>query len=95
MVPNMRKNGAQYGGKIPEDPNLSHHVLKFVPANIAKLTLNGSELKQDPMPVLEKIPNLRILELLNAYMGTNLICSANGFLQLNSLMIGCLTELEE
>ena len=83
-------------GKIQEDSHLRHHVLKFVPANIAKLTFAGSELKQDPMAVLEKLPHLRILRLLwESYMGTKLICSANGFLQLDSLMISNLSELEE
>ncbi|XWS07707.1 hypothetical protein CRYUN_Cryun41cG0013000 [Craigia yunnanensis] len=83
-------------GKIQEDPHLRHHVLKFVPANIAKLTLYGSQLKQDPMVVLEKLPHLRILQLSNyTYMGTKLICSANGFLQLDSLEIHYLLALKE
>ncbi|XWS07708.1 hypothetical protein CRYUN_Cryun41cG0013100 [Craigia yunnanensis] len=82
--------------KIQEDPHPSHHVLKFVPANIAKLTLIGFELKQDPMAVLEKLPHLRILKLqLGSYTGTKLICSANGFLQLDSLVIDGLRGLEE
>ncbi|XWS07753.1 hypothetical protein CRYUN_Cryun41cG0017700 [Craigia yunnanensis] len=83
-------------GKIQEDPHLRHHVLKFVPTNIIKLILWGSELKQDPMVVLEKLPHLKILNLtLDAYTGTKLICSANGFLQLDSLVIGDLSKLEE
>ncbi|XWS07755.1 hypothetical protein CRYUN_Cryun41cG0017900 [Craigia yunnanensis] len=83
-------------GKIQEDPHLKHHVLKFVPANIVKLILWNSELKQDPMVVLEKLPHLRILKLCTiSYMGTKLICSANGFLQLDSLMIDRLIKLEE
>ncbi|XWS07756.1 hypothetical protein CRYUN_Cryun41cG0018000 [Craigia yunnanensis] len=83
-------------GKIQEDPHLKHHVLKFVPANIVKLILWNSELKQDPMVVLEKLPHLRILKLCTiSYMGTKLICSANGFFQLDSLMIDRLIKLEE
>ena len=83
-------------GKIQEDPHLRHHVLKFVPANIAQLNLWSSELKQDPMAVLEKLPHLRILRLrYNPYDGTKLICSANGFLQLDSLEISTLDDLEE
>ncbi|XWS07716.1 hypothetical protein CRYUN_Cryun41cG0014000 [Craigia yunnanensis] len=83
-------------GKIQEDQHSRHHVLKFVPANIARLSLYGSELKQDPMVVLEKLPHLRILQLMyNSYYGTKLICSANGFLQLDSLEIKFLQELEE
>ncbi|XVF23972.1 hypothetical protein REPUB_Repub13aG0086000 [Reevesia pubescens] len=84
-------------GKLEENPDLSHvHVLKFVPANIAKLTLWVSQMKQDPMPVLEKLPHLRVLNLLSrSYMGTRLVCSANGFLQLDYLYIVGLSKLEE
>ncbi|XWS07713.1 hypothetical protein CRYUN_Cryun41cG0013600 [Craigia yunnanensis] len=83
-------------GKIQEDSHPRYHVLKFVPVNITKLTLYGSELKQDPMTVLEKLPHLRILRLWsNSYTGTKLICSANGFFQLDSLEIEYLSELEE
>ncbi|XWS07712.1 hypothetical protein CRYUN_Cryun41cG0013500 [Craigia yunnanensis] len=83
-------------GKIQEDPHSSHHVLKFVPANIVKLTLWGTEVKRDPMDVLEKLPHLRSLRLWgDSYTGTKLICSANGFLQLDSLQVKHLLELEE
>ncbi|XVF23971.1 hypothetical protein REPUB_Repub13aG0085900 [Reevesia pubescens] len=83
-------------GKIQEDLQLSHHVLKFLPENVAKLTLMETEMKQDPMAVLEKLPHLRILRLwYNSYRGTKLICSANGFLQLDSLFIEGLSVLEE
>ncbi|XVF83608.1 hypothetical protein PTKIN_Ptkin16aG0503200 [Pterospermum kingtungense] len=80
-----------------EDPHSSHHhVLKFVPANIVKLTLRRSKLMQDPMAVLEKLPHLRFLALwTESYKGTKLICSANGFLQLDFLQIRHLSELEE
>ncbi|XVE69263.1 hypothetical protein DITRI_Ditri09bG0138400 [Diplodiscus trichospermus] len=48
------------------------------------------------MAVLEKLPHLRILRLWHgSYMGTKLICSANGFLQLDSLSIIALPKLEE
>ena len=70
--------------------------MKFVPENIVKLTLKGSKLKQDPMAVLEKLPHLRILKLYKeAYVGTKLICSVNGFLQLDYLWIAGIVELEE
>ena len=60
------------------------------------LTLLRFEVKHDPMAVLEKLPHLRILGLwLNSYTVTKLICSANGFLQLDSLEIGYLPNLEE
>ncbi|XVE99636.1 hypothetical protein REPUB_Repub03eG0216900 [Reevesia pubescens] len=83
-------------GKIQEDLHSNHHVLKFLPANIVKLTLWSTEMNQDPMAVLEKLRHLRILRLCYySYMGTKLICSANGFLQLDSLVINGLPELEE
>ncbi|XWS74916.1 hypothetical protein CRYUN_Cryun01aG0039500 [Craigia yunnanensis] len=82
-------------GKIQEDPHSRHHVLKFVPTNIAKLTLWESEVKHDPMAVLEKLPHLTILVLFKSYTGIKLICSANGFLQLDCLQIGNLPNLEE
>ncbi|XVF83762.1 hypothetical protein PTKIN_Ptkin16aG0518500 [Pterospermum kingtungense] len=84
-------------GKIKEDPRHDHHVLKFVPPNIVKLTLYRSEVKlQDPMVVLEKLPHLRVLCLfVDSYRGTKMKCSANGFPQLDSLWIRYLHELEE
>ncbi|XP_022747993.1 probable disease resistance protein At1g58602 [Durio zibethinus] len=83
-------------GKIEEDPQSRHHVLIFVPASIVKLTLWGSEVKQDPLAVLEKLPHLRTLRLWwNSYRGIKLICSANGFPQLDSLEFRSLSELEE
>ncbi|EOY17925.1 PREDICTED: putative disease resistance protein At1g50180 [Theobroma cacao] len=75
-------------GRIQEDPRSSHHVLKFLPTNICKLTLWESHINQDPMPVLEKLPHLRILCLgSSSYRGTKMSCSANGFPQLDSLHI--------
>ncbi|XVE99644.1 hypothetical protein REPUB_Repub03eG0217700 [Reevesia pubescens] len=83
-------------GKIQEDLHSNHHVLKFLPANIVKLTLWFTRMSQDPMAVLERLRHLRILRLGSvSYMGTKLICSANGFIQLDSLEIRYLPELEE
>ncbi|XVE99639.1 hypothetical protein REPUB_Repub03eG0217200 [Reevesia pubescens] len=83
-------------GKVQEDLHSNHHVLKFLPANIVKLTLWFTEMNQDPMAVLEKLRHLRILHLWDkSYRGTKLICSANGFLQLDSLSVIDLPELEE
>ncbi|XP_017984875.1 PREDICTED: probable disease resistance protein At1g58602 [Theobroma cacao] len=83
-------------GKIREDPHLSHHSLKILPANIAKLTLWECEMKQDPMAALGKLPHLRTLRLwTSSYKGTKLVCSANEFLQLDCLVIVALQELEK
>ncbi|EOY17928.1 Disease resistance protein RPP8 isoform 2 [Theobroma cacao] len=75
-------------GQIQEDTNSSHHVLEFLPTNICKLTLWSSCINEDPMPVLEKLPHLRILIFQSSsYTGTKMSCSVNGFPQLDSLEI--------
>ncbi|XP_021295567.1 putative disease resistance protein At1g50180 isoform X2 [Herrania umbratica] len=83
-------------GKIREDPHSSHHSLRYLPANIVKLTLWDCEMKQDPMAVLGKLPRLRTLCLwVCSYTGTKIVCSANEFLQLDCLEIWGLKDLEE
>ncbi|KAB2095770.1 hypothetical protein ES319_A01G062600v1 [Gossypium barbadense] len=48
------------------------------------------------MPTLEKLPNLRVLELYeNAFIGKEMVCSAPHFLKLESLTLKCLWNLEE
>ncbi|TYG51894.1 hypothetical protein ES288_D10G297500v1 [Gossypium darwinii] len=66
-------------GGIEDEPHPNGHVLKFLPSNIVKLTLVDCELSQDPMAVLEKLCHLRILYLKEAYIGSKMACSANGF----------------
>uniref|UniRef100_A0A2P2N158 Putative disease resistance protein At1g50180 n=1 Tax=Rhizophora mucronata TaxID=61149 RepID=A0A2P2N158_RHIMU len=64
--------------------------------NLAKLNLQGSELMEDPMTTLEKLPNLRILRLqMNSYLGKEMTCSNKGFPQLKSLYLYDLPNLEE
>ncbi|XP_073104125.1 disease resistance RPP8-like protein 3 isoform X2 [Elaeis guineensis] len=66
------------------------------PPNLTKLMLEGSTLEQDPMPVLEKLPNLRLLALRwGAYAGRSMSCSAGGFPRLQHLILSCLNDLEE
>ncbi|GFY94827.1 hypothetical protein Acr_10g0002120 [Actinidia rufa] len=48
---------------------------------------------EDPMPILEKLPQLTILELLN-YRVNKLVCTAGGFPQLKFLHIG-MCDVEE
>ncbi|XP_017235075.2 protein RECOGNITION OF PERONOSPORA PARASITICA 7 [Daucus carota subsp. sativus] len=63
---------------------------------ITKLKLWFSYLEKDPMPVLEKIPTLRYLDLeLNAYMGKEMTCSAIGFPKLIHLKLSNLSKLEK
>ncbi|KAB2010931.1 hypothetical protein ES319_D10G279300v1 [Gossypium barbadense] len=81
-------------GPIKEEPHPNGHVLKFLPLNIVKLTLFDCGLRQDPMAVLEKLCHLRILFLKGAYIGSKMVCSANGFPKLDYLLI-MLIMLEE
>ncbi|KAK6282822.1 hypothetical protein POUND7_016647 [Theobroma cacao] len=67
-----------------------------IPSNIAHISLDWARLSEDPLPTLEKLPNLRILELgRDAFLGEVMICSAQGFPMLNSLSIFLQANLEE
>ncbi|KAG8502570.1 hypothetical protein CXB51_000042 [Gossypium anomalum] len=58
--------------------------------------LSKCKLAEDPMPTLEKLPNLRVLELYeNAFIGKEMVCSAPHFPKLESLTLKCLGNLEE
>ncbi|CAL5378297.1 unnamed protein product [Camellia sinensis] len=47
------------------------------PPNLAKLRLWDTKLDEDPMPTLEKLPNLRSLSLgFNSYIGNEMVCSS-------------------
>jgi hypothetical protein len=74
--------------KLPED---IHVILP----NLEILYLERSYLADDPMPQLEKLPNLMILILHQAsYSGKKLICSTNGFFRLETLDIKDVKELQ-
>ncbi|KAM7486763.1 hypothetical protein LguiA_002772 [Lonicera macranthoides] len=63
-------------------------------ACLAKLTLESCELRADPMPTLEKLPNLRSLYLKwNAFVGNEIVCSQRGFPQLRILMFWRIRKL--
>lgn len=66
------------------------------PPNLTKLTLRWSQLEQDPMPTLEKLPNLCVLELLScSYDGDTITCYTKGFPCLESLKLSKLCRLAE
>ncbi|KAK8622310.1 hypothetical protein V6N13_117232 [Hibiscus sabdariffa] len=74
--------------KLPE----SHHF----PSSIAYIRFQYCKLEEDPMPTLEKLSSLRILELGDdAFMGKKLVTSAPYFPQLESLAFDWLRQLEE
>ncbi|OMO95295.1 Disease resistance protein [Corchorus capsularis] len=74
--------------KLPEPQHIS--------SNIASICFSLSELDEDPLPTLEKFPKLRVLELSEqAFTGSVMVCSAEGFPRLVSLSITSLENLEE
>ncbi|EOY13112.1 CC-NBS-LRR class disease resistance protein, putative [Theobroma cacao] len=75
-------------GKLPEYYHFS--------SNIAYIYLRRCKLEEDPMPTLEKLPNLRILKLeSNAFTGKKMVCSTECFTKLDSLSLVGLFYLEE
>ncbi|XP_058067577.1 probable disease resistance RPP8-like protein 4 [Magnolia sinica] len=88
---NLRLKKMYLMGKLEKLPESN----EFSP-NLTKLTLEDSELMEDPMATLEKLPNLRILRFHDySYVGKEMVCSAQGFPQLESLHVTGLPELEE
>ncbi|OMO92391.1 Disease resistance protein [Corchorus olitorius] len=74
--------------KLPQN----HHF----PSDMAYISLHGTFLEEDPMPTLEKLRNLKILNLEeNAFTGNKMVCSAQGFPKLDSLSLEKLYNLEE
>ncbi|OMO89046.1 NB-ARC domain-containing protein [Corchorus capsularis] len=70
-------------------------VVQKLPENLTEITLSMSGLLNDPMPYLEKLPNLRILELLaDSFIGKVMICSDGGFPLLRVLKLWKLKDLE-
>ncbi|XP_062091964.1 protein RECOGNITION OF PERONOSPORA PARASITICA 7-like [Humulus lupulus] len=69
-------------GKILDDLSL-----EILPESLTKLILKDSGLSTDPMPVLEKLPNLRYLRLHNSYNGSRMVCGGEGFPRLETLQL--------
>ncbi|KAF3434072.1 hypothetical protein FNV43_RR25175 [Rhamnella rubrinervis] len=84
-------------GRVSKEvDSIGCHILHCLPANLNKLVLYGTRLQQDPMPVLEKLSNLRCLKLKwYAYEGDELVCSAYGFPKLERLQFVDLFWLRE
>ncbi|KAL3738364.1 hypothetical protein ACJRO7_019832 [Eucalyptus globulus] len=67
-----------------------------LPQQLRKLVLLFSQLEEDPMPILEKLPHLVVLMLgYWAFSGKELVCSVGGFPQLKQLLFYRLDDLEE
>ncbi|XP_060964028.1 putative disease resistance protein At1g50180 [Cannabis sativa] len=70
--------------------------LQFLSTSLVKLTLEHTCIQQDPMAVLEQLPNLKLLQLHSfSYIGSKLVCSANGFPKLETLRLCHLQRLKE
>ncbi|TYI58267.1 hypothetical protein E1A91_D11G343700v1 [Gossypium mustelinum] len=67
----------------------------YFSSHLAYIQLSCCNLEKDPMPTLEKLPNLRILELEENFKGKEMFCSVQGFPRLESLNIGELCNFEE
>ncbi|XP_039059082.1 probable disease resistance RPP8-like protein 2 [Hibiscus syriacus] len=77
--------------EIRELPRYDHLSL-----NLAYIKLRRCNIGEDPMPTLEKLPNLKVLELhQQAFTGNVMFCSAQGFPKLESLSLADLNHLKE
>ncbi|KAL2329834.1 hypothetical protein Fmac_017415 [Flemingia macrophylla] len=65
------------------------------PPQLAKLTLWGCRLVEDPMVTLEKLPNLKFLNGWDMFVGQKIVYSQNGFPQLKVLVLSSLLNLNE
>ncbi|KAJ3670869.1 hypothetical protein LUZ60_008295 [Juncus effusus] len=85
----------------PIDPTLFPEVnlppnKDLFPPNLRKLKLSWIYLKDDPMPILELLPSLVVLQLGDyAYVGNKMSCSAGGFLRLQHMSIQRIPVLME
>ncbi|KAH9685358.1 NB-ARC domain-containing protein [Citrus sinensis] len=67
------------------------------PPNLIQLSLSNTELKEDPMPILENLPRLRVLKLKqNSYSGRKLACvGLSSFPELQVLHLKSMYWLDE
>ncbi|KAL0718647.1 hypothetical protein Bca4012_067970 [Brassica carinata] len=66
------------------------------PSRVTRLYLSNCCLEEDPMPILEKLSQLKELEFLpQCFSGKRMVCSAGGFPQLQRLSFIGLFEWEE
>ncbi|KAH7688998.1 P-loop containing nucleoside triphosphate hydrolase protein [Dioscorea alata] len=64
------------------------NAISEFPIYLTKIELCGSELKEDPMPKLEMLQHLVTVKFFaSVYFGKTMVCSAGGFLMLESLFI--------
>ncbi|KAH9802559.1 putative disease resistance protein [Citrus sinensis] len=79
-------------------PRLSKIVLAeyLFPHSLTHLSFSNTDLMDDPMPTLEKLPLLQVLKLKqNSYSGRKLTCGSYGFPNLKVLHLKSMLWLEE
>ncbi|GMN64606.1 hypothetical protein TIFTF001_033696 [Ficus carica] len=82
-------------GKIQNDLHSSHHM-QFMPPSLTKLVLSTSEIKQDGLVVLEKLQNLRFLQLGDySYAESQMVFFSHEFVKLETLKLIELHEIQE
>ncbi|GAY69561.1 hypothetical protein CUMW_288510, partial [Citrus unshiu] len=67
--------------KLVNESKLSRMVLSEYqfPPSLIQLSLSNTELMEDPMPMLERLPRLQVLKLKqNSYLGRKLACVGSG-----------------
>ncbi|XVE91740.1 hypothetical protein REPUB_Repub01dG0037100 [Reevesia pubescens] len=62
--------------------------------DLVRIRLKGSKLESNPIDVLQDLPNLLELQLVDAYTGNQLVFPAGKFQTLNILKLGSLNALE-
>ncbi|XP_048419853.1 probable disease resistance protein RF9 [Pyrus x bretschneideri] len=75
---------------------LDTSMIAEFPKNLTDLTLSGAFLSVDPMPMLEKLSNLKFLNFYsNSYTGIDMVCSTTGFPKLVVLKLWKLQNLTD
>lgn len=75
---------------------LDNSMIAKLPKNLTDLTLSGAFLSVDPMPMLEKLSNLKFLNFYsNSYTGIDMVCSTTGFPKLVVLKLWKLQNLTD
>ncbi|KAF2563964.1 hypothetical protein F2Q70_00018756 [Brassica cretica] len=76
---------------MPRLPDAQHF-----PSHLTTISLNGCPLTEDPIPVLEKLIHLKEISLqYRSFTGRRIVCSKDGFPQLQKLRFDGLNVLEE
>nr|BAG68915.1 utative disease resistance protein [Arabidopsis thaliana] len=76
-------------------PKLKKLPDKHLPSHLTAISLSNCGLEEDPMPTLERLFHLKVLEFHKSFGGRIMVCAGSGFPQLQELSIKELEEWEE